>query len=150
MANHSASVLIERSPEVGWDWASDLPARFPRWNRGITTFKVLDGDVVTEGSPVRIEGRLLGRSIVTDGRFPVWERPKRAHFTGTMGKFVIDSDLTVEAVDGGRRSKVSRSFAVAAPSGGVARLVAPLLGWMMRQQNRSDLRKLKALIEVEA
>ena len=150
MAKDSASVLIERSPEVGWDWASDLPATFPRWNRGITSFKLLDGDVVKEGSPVRIEGRLLGRTMVTDGQFPVWDRPNRAHFTGTTGKFAIDSVLTVEAVDGGRGSRVSRSYTVGAASGRVARFVAPLLTFMMRQQNKGDLRRLKTLIEAES
>lgn len=99
---------------------------------------------------MRIEGRLLGRTMVTNGQFPVWERPKRAHFTGTMGRFAIDSVLTVEPVDGGRGSKVSRSYTVGATSGLAARLAAPLLTWMMRLQNKGDLRRLKTLIESES
>lgn len=149
MANDSATVVIDRSPEVSWDWARDLPATFPRWNGGITAVRVLDGTEVTEGSGVRIEGRLLGRTMVTDGRFVVWDRPARAHFVGSAGGLTIDSVLTVEELDGGRQCRVSRSYTVSAKSDGLARLAAPALTWIARQRNKSDLRKLKALIEAE-
>lgn len=141
----SASIEVDRPSAEVFAYVTD-PSRFGEWQHG-----VVGGHVATEGSPV------VGDRCVTTRRIGFAERavtseitriepPHRWGLVGIDGPIRAEVNVTVQPLNGDRRSKVT--IEIAFIGRGLGRLIVPLaVQPQARREMPANMTRLKERLE---
>ena len=142
-------IVIERPVEDVFDFVAD-ERNEPRFNSRMSRVELLTPEPVGAGSQFVAESTMMGRAFEVAVQYTVFERPRflgsRSRSTPRGGKgrpLLIEGSLTFEPVPEGTRMRWS--WQVETP--GALRLIAPMLAWMGRRQERAVWAALKHLLE---
>jgi uncharacterized protein YndB with AHSA1/START domain len=133
------AVDIARSPEDVFDYVSDISREF-EWNpRTKRVVKLTDGPV---GAGTRWQAEwVAGEPMLID--YVAFDRPTSWRSIGRSRGLVVASDGRVEAAGDGSRL----TFRIELEPHGRLRLIAPLLGRIMRGRERQNVAAIKARLE---
>jgi hypothetical protein len=134
-----SAVEIGRSPEIVFDYVTDISREF-EWNpRTKRVAKLTDGPV---GAGTRWEGEwLAGDPMLIE--YVAFDRPTSWRSIGRSRGLLVVSDGRVQPARDGARLMLR----VELEPRGRLRLIAPLLGRIMRGRERNHLRAIKERLE---
>ncbi|MCO1660237.1 SRPBCC family protein [Pseudonocardia humida] len=125
-----------------WELLGDY-RRDPEWRAGVTTMDPSPAGPAAPGQTTDEQMRFAGRAYRNGGRVES-VGPGRTLSWRTTSGIDADGSRTVEELPGGRsRVRVQTNVR----PDGVNRLLAPVLGVLLRRQLVGDLRRLRALVE---
>jgi hypothetical protein len=96
------------------------------------------------GSRIAFVARFLGRRLAYTYEITEYEPNERLVMRTAEGPFPMETTYTWESTGEGHTSMTLRNRGTL---GGFSRLLAPFIAAMMRRANRSDLARLKTLLE---
>ncbi len=141
--------MIERPVELVFDFVAD-ERNEPRFNPRMVSVELLSPGPIGAGSRFLAESRMMGGAFEVTVEYTHFERPRllgsksRSIPRGRKGRpLLIEGRLIFQPVPEGTRMRWS--WQVETP--GALRLIAPLLAWMGRRQERSVWTSLKELLE---
>ncbi len=144
MADVSASVEINRSPEDVFAYLSDL-ARHGEWQEMIK-----EVDVLTDG-PTRVGSKAkdlrkppFGPAVWATYEITEFDPPRLTGFRGVDGPIRAAGKVTVEPSGSGSRVTLELD---AAPHGFFGKLMMPMVRKQMRTQVPADQQRLKERLE---
>lgn len=145
MPRIEVSEVIERPPEEVWDVVAD-PSRSAEWRASTTAVETLTEGTLREGARLRETSRFLGRSLVFELEITAFDPPHRMRTRTLSGPFQTESTLTLEPDGDGTHIRYE-AHADAGLDGSFGALVDPVIAGAFRRESRSDLRRLKDLLE---
>ena len=145
MVSTDANVLVSRPAADVFAFIADV-RNDPRWHTDVLSARLQGDGPVGEGSIFEITikpamGETGGTVTVKE-----FDPPRRVAFDVRMGKLQPTTTFTVVPEGGG--SRVTRRIDMQ-PSG-LMRLMAPMMGGMMRKRNVGFLTNLKRVLESES
>lgn len=138
----SATTWIDRSPEEVFRYVLDV-AHDPQWRTGVTASGMRSHDPMGVGSVGFARGRAGGNDLEAEWKVTEYREGSLARWEFLSGPYRGTGGYACESVDGGTRFTLEADVAPVGP----LRLLGPLFGVMGRRQNRSDVAKLKAILE---
>jgi uncharacterized protein YndB with AHSA1/START domain len=141
MAAIVSSIEIDRPPDEVFAYATD-PARFPQWQTDVVRVEVDGHGVGSRFTTVRRIGgadRDMVQEVTEDQPPRTWA----AH--GVGGPIRPNATVTVEPLDGGRRSRAT--FGLDFDGRGMAELLVPLVRRMAAKAAPASYQRLKDLLE---
>lgn len=141
MAPIVSSIVIDRPPAAVFAYVTD-PTQFPRWQADVVRVSAESSGVGARFTTYR---RIAGadRSMVQEITENVPPHRWAAH--GVAGAIRPSATVTVEALDGGRRSRAT--FSLDFDGHGMADLLVPLVRRMAAKAAPVSYRRLKDLLE---
>lgn len=140
----SFSAEIRRSPDVVFAFAGNY-ANDPSWRAGVLSMVYETSGPPAPGSRTRETMRSMGRTTVTVAEVTEYS-PARTAFRSLSGPVPCDGSREFVATTAGTRFTYSLTLRPA----GFLRALEPLLRLLFARQVRSDVRRLKALLEAGA
>lgn len=142
MVSADASVSIARAPADVFAFVADV-RNDPRWHTDVLEAHLRGDGPIAQGSTFDIKikpamGETGGTVTATE-----FDPPNRIVFDVRMGKLQPTTTFTVVAEAGG--SRITRHIDMQ-PTG-LMRVMAPLMGGMMRKRNAGFLANLKRVLE---
>jgi hypothetical protein len=119
------------------------PSRAPEWYANIERVEWVTPPPVAVGSKMAFVAHFLGRRLAYTYEVRELVPGERLVMSTSEGPFPMETTYTWEPAPGGTRMTLRNR---GAPSG-FSKLVAPVMGAMMRRANDADLAKLKSLLE---
>jgi uncharacterized protein YndB with AHSA1/START domain len=147
MAPIVSSIEIARPPEEVFAYTTD-PSRFAEWQRDVVRVRVEGDGRAGVGTRCTTTGRVGGTERTMTQEVTEHRAPARWAARGVDGPIRPSATVTVEALDGGARSRVT--FTLDFEGHGIGR---PLLPAVRRQTQRAapvSYRTLKARLEAGA
>jgi uncharacterized protein YndB with AHSA1/START domain len=142
MVHIEGEIFIARPVEAVFDFVAD-ERNEPRYNTQMRRAEMISDGPIGPGTQYRAEVASGGRVVPMVIEFTGYERPRRLASTTRMSSMDIRYTLAFEPVSEGTRM---RWVGDVAPKG-VLWLMAPLVGWMGRRQERRIWTGLKQLLE---
>ena len=149
MAQIEGEIVIRRPLEEVFDFVAD-ERNEPRYNHRMTAAELLTPEPIGSGSRFHAELRMLGRAVDLTVEFTEFERPRllgsisQSLPRGRRGRPMrTKGALTFDAVPSGTRMRWA--WQVDAP--GPMKLLAPLIVFLGRRQERRIWGNLKRLLE---
>lgn len=141
MAAITSSIEIDRSPAEVFAYATD-PARFAQWQQDVVRVEVGGAGVGSHFTTVRRIGRTeRGMEQQITESVP----PHRWSARGVAGPIRPNATVTVEPLDGGRRSRAT--FTLDFDARGMADLLVPVVRRMAARAAPASYQRLKELLE---
>ncbi|MCK6210431.1 SRPBCC family protein [Georgenia sp. EYE_87] len=138
----TTKIVIARRPEVVAAYAAD-PDKAPQWYRNITSVTWRTPPPLAVGSQVDFVARFLGRTLAyTYGVVENVPHTRLVMRTAPGSSFPMETTYTWRALGDDRTEMSLRNRG--GPSG---RLVARVMAAAMRRANRSDLARLRRILE---
>jgi hypothetical protein len=125
-------------PREVFAYATD-PVRFPEWQRDVTGARMLDGSRFVTSRRIRGADRPMTLEIIRNDPPFAWAA------RGIDGPIRPHATVTVEALDGGRRSRVTFTLAIEGHGVGVA--LAPLVRRQARKVAPGSYRRFREILE---
>jgi uncharacterized membrane protein len=138
MAPQSNTIEIDRPPREVFAFAAD-PTRFPEWQRDVVRVDMLDAERFVT---VR---RFVGAQRTTLQRITANEPPRYFAVEGVDGPIRPHATITVEPLDGGKRSKVT--FTLDFEGFGLGTAILPMVRLAAEKGAPASHQNLKALLE---
>lgn len=141
----TSAVEVDRRPDEVFAYVTD-PARFVEWQNG-----VVDGRMEADGAPAVGDRCLMTRRIgfaqrVVTSEITHVDPPRRWGVRGIDGPIRAIVGVSVEGVDGGRRSRVSINIEF--EGHGIGKVIVPLvIRPQAAKEMRGNLEKLKQRLE---
>ncbi len=142
-------IVIERPVEDVFDFVAD-ERNEPRFNPRMSRVELVTPEPIGAGARFLAQSRMMGRVFEVAVEYTVFDRPRllgsrsRSTPQGRRGRpLLIEGSLTFEPVPEG--TQMRWSWQVETPR--ALRLIAPLLTWMGRRQERVVWGALKHLLE---
>lgn len=142
MSRIEHNVFFEQPAEVVFPYLA-TPEAYPRWQNGFLKADITSAGPIGVGTTFRAVHKMAGRRIEVDNEITAYEPGKLFAFRSVSGNLATSSLITLQAAGKGTRAHL----AFEAPFGGFFRLAEPLAIWLVKQQQQSDLEKLKKLLE---
>ena len=130
-------VTIERPVEAVFAYVSDV-RNLPEWQES-----AVSAEWIEEGSSFRESRTFLGRTAQLELEVTTFEQDRRFDVKAVTGPVRFEIRHTFEAVEGGTVLRVSAEAAI----GGALRFAASMAKKQAERQFRSDLERLKAVLE---
>jgi uncharacterized protein YndB with AHSA1/START domain len=144
MAPFVSSIEIDRPPAEVFGYVTD-PARFAEWQADVVSAETLLGAPGEVGTTFTTTRR-IGRSARTMTQRVTRAQPPGAwQVRGVDGPLRPALDLTIEPLDGGRRSRVT--FALDFEGRGFADLLVPAVRRIAAKAAPASYRRLKERLE---
>jgi carbon monoxide dehydrogenase subunit G len=138
------SIEIQRPPEDVYDFMTDV-RNIVKCSGAITEVRDAPERPVVVGDSYTTVARVMGRTIETSHKVTAAQRPERLEMSGKSGSMNLRVEITFEPTDSGTLvTQVGDGEA-----SGVLRFASSVIERTIRQQIRSDLEKLKAIMEQE-
>ena len=138
------TVIARPSDEVG-AYAGN-PDNAPEWYANIASVRWRTEPPLRVGSQLDFVAHFLGRTLAYT--YEVVEHgPQRMVMRTAQGPFPMETTYTWQAIDDGSTRMTLRNRGEPA---GFSRLAVPFMAMAMRRANRSDLRKLKEILEASS
>jgi polyketide cyclase/dehydrase/lipid transport protein len=142
MARIDGEILIGRPVDVVFDFVADQRNE-PQYNpRMVHAYKVTGGPV-GKGTVFSSAARSMGRTADMRIELTGYDRPTRLASSTTMSQADMDGILTFEPVPAGTRMHWTWDVR---PKGAF-RLLAPVIGWQGRRQERAVWSGMKRYLE---
>ncbi|MEM9455918.1 MAG: SRPBCC family protein [Myxococcota bacterium] len=138
MSRFCVSERIPRPVEEVWAFVTDF-AGAPRWMRAVDRMWVDGAGPVGEGTSLVFESRGAERRCVVSA----WEPTRRLALRSTQGGVTATYVYGFEAEGSGTRVELEAIYEFR----GAIRLVAPLIGWLVRRTDGGQLRALAATMQ---
>lgn len=136
---------IERPRALVADYASD-PDHATSWYKNIKSVDWMTPKPARVGSRIAFVAQFLGRTLAYTYEVSDFVPGERFVQRTTEGPFPMETTYTwVDSANGGTTMTLRNRGEPA----GFSRLVAPLMARAMRRANRSDLAKLKSILEAQ-
>jgi len=137
-------ITIRRGRQQVADWSAD-PARAPLWYPRIKRVEWLTSPPLTVGSRVRFSAEFLRRQLEYTYEIVEYVPGERLVMRASGGPFPMETTYEWSDAGGGfTRMRLGNRGS----SSGLGWLLAPMMGAMVRRENRKDLRRLKAILEL--
>ena len=147
MAEITASVEIDRSPEDVFAYLSDL-GRHGEWQEMIKKVEVLTDGPTRVGSKAKdLRKPPFGPAVWATYEFTEFDPPRTAAFKGVDGPIRAIGKVTVEPSGTGSRVTLELD---AEPRGFMGRMMMPMVRKQMRTQVPADQQRLKERLEAGA
>jgi len=140
------TIEIDRTPEDVFAYVDDL-SKHGEWQTQIVSVQVDTEGPTRVGSRATDKRRLPGGIRDISYEITEHEAPHTQSFRGINGPIRPRATLTITALDGGRRSKLTLDFALKGK--GLGMLVAPLARANARKEIPKSHRRLKEILERE-
>lgn len=144
MARINGDLLIERPPEVVFDFVAD-ERNEPRFNSQMATSSLESGEPIGEGSRFRATFHSVGRLVPMTVELTGYERPHRLSSRTRSRALLTEGELTFEPEGAGTRMRWSWEVQVRGP----LRLADALVARVGDRQERRVWGNMKALLENE-
>ena len=138
----SSEITIERPVDVVSSFCVD-PANVPDWYANIESVNWKTQPSLTTGSQIEFVARFLGRRLRYTYEVVEWVPGERFVMRTAEGPFPMETSYTWSPTG---TSTTMRLRNHGEPSG-FSKLVAPFMAPAIRRANRTDLRRLKLLLE---
>ncbi len=146
MPKLNASVVIHR-PIAEVSAFLDDPQNDLKWGAGLLVSEKTSDGPMGVGTTGRRVNQIMGRRLESTWGITEYAPPARAAFKSTSGDMSYTGSGDLETVEGGTRL----TYAIDAQMGGFLwRLLDPLMGMFAQRQFRSDMNRLKDVLESEA
>src|SRR5262245_50509132 len=133
-----STIEIDSPPERVFAYATD-PVRFPEWQRDVVGVRMLDGDRFETTRRISGSERTLVQEIVRNDPPTAWAA------RGVDGPIRPHATITIEPVDGGRRSRATFTLEFAGHGIGVP--LAPLVRRQAAKGAPVSYARLKEILE---
>jgi uncharacterized protein YndB with AHSA1/START domain len=133
-----STLEIARPPGEVFAYATD-PVRFPEWQRDVSSARMLDGARFVTSRRIRGADRPMTLQIIRNDPPFTWAA------RGIDGPIRPHATVTVEALDGGRRSRVT--FTLELDGHGIGVALAPLVRRQARKVAPASYRRFKEILE---
>ena len=140
------SIEINRKPEDVFAYFEDL-AKHGEWQQQIVSVHVETDGPTQVGSRATDKRRLPGGARDISYEITEHDAPHKSSFRGVNGPIRPLGTVTIEPLDGGKRSKLTLEFAL--KGHGVGVLFAPLARVNARKEIPESHQRLKELLERE-
>jgi hypothetical protein len=142
MTRIEGEILIGRPVDAVFDFVADQRNE-PRYNPRMVRADKATAGPVGKGTVFRSAARSMGRTADMLIELTAYDRPRRLAQITVMRQADIDGTLTFEPVPAGTRMRWSWRVR---PKG-TARLLAPVINWLGRRQERVIWSSLKRYLE---
>jgi uncharacterized membrane protein len=139
----STEIVIRRPREEVAGYVAD-PGNAPKWYANIESVRWKTDPPMRVGSQIAFVARFLGRRLAYTYDVVVFAPGERVVMRTAQGPFPMETTYTWEATSAGHTRMMLRNRGAPA---GFSTLAAPLIAVSIRRANRSDLARLKALLE---
>lgn len=143
----TVSVDVDRPPAEAFAYVTD-PSRFAEWQAGVVGGHMEDAPT-TVGTKCMTTRRIGGAEREVTSEITTFDPPRAWTVQGIEGPIRARVDVTVDALDGGERSRVA--IALDFEGHGIGRLLVPLI---VRRQARNEMpanvQRLKDRVEAQA
>ena len=146
MVDVSTTIVIQRPVAVVSSFAAD-PDNAPRWYANITAVEWRTPRPVATGSRVAFIAQFLGRRIAYTYEFSEYVPGSFLRMRTVDGPFPMETTYLWEALPGDATRMTLRNRG---DPKGFGWLVAPLVAFAMRRENRKDLARLKQRLEEQS
>lgn len=146
MPNVEESVLIERSKQDVWSFATD-PDKATMWQSNVAEYEVVDGSEMREGARVRGVTRVAGRRVEWESEITEHEPEDRWAFRSTDAPMSFEGRYTLE--EAGEATRITYHFEVEDIGGFFGKLADPVVTRMYARDVRASLENLKEILESE-
>lgn len=139
------SLVIDRSPEVVWDFTQDFSRR-PAWDSAVRQARVIQTNPVPR---VEVQGQAGFRAFL---QYKQFDRPRQT----SLAMEEIRSGLIVGGGGSwsyerhGAGTKWTQVNSITLRDGIVAKLIAPLVRWQLRRSTIGAMKRAKSMIEAAA
>jgi uncharacterized protein YndB with AHSA1/START domain len=140
MAPLKSTIDVARPPAEVFAFATD-PLRFPQWQRDVVSARMLDESRLATTRRIRGRERTMTQQIVRN------DPPYRWAARGVDGPLRPHATITVAALDGGARSRVTFTLDFEGHGLGVA--LVPLVRRQAEKTAPTSYRNLKNLLETD-
>jgi len=145
MITIETSIVINRPVEDVWKFISTWE-NFPQWDRGLVEVTQTSEEPTGVGSTLQSVRLFLGLRGVGALWVSEYEPNKILAVKGSEGPIAGHISFTFEPVEGGTQLTETREVEL----GGLTRLMAPIIRPTQERQGRSDLAKVKRILEAPA
>jgi uncharacterized membrane protein len=139
----STEIVIRRPREDVAGYVAD-PGNAPEWYANIESVRWQTEPSMRVGSQIAFVARFLGRHLAYTDEVAVFAPGERLVMRTAQGPFPRETTYTWEATSAGHTRMTLRNRGAPA---GLSTLAAPLVAVSIRRANRSDLARLKTLLE---
>ena len=134
---------VRAAPEEVFAFLVDL-TNWPRWQSDMKTTTLLDGQPATTGARYRYVSKAMGQTFDSTVRLVRVEVPREVAFEGEWAGMIRPSGrYLVEPVAEGTRITLNPH----PETRGMGRILAPLIGLMIKRLNRQHLIALRQTLE---
>lgn len=139
----TTEITIARPRSIVATYAGD-PSNAPAWYVNIASATWKTAPPLSVGSQVAFVAHFLGRTLAYTYEITEFEPGVRLVMRTAEGPFPMETTTTWASTAEGQTRMTLRNRG--APTG-FSRVLAPMMAWAMRRAMRSDLIRLKALLE---
>lgn len=139
----STETVIARPIADVWAYATD-PTTAPHWYANIERVELLTPGPVDVGSRMLFSARFLGRTLTYTYEVRELEPVRRMTMSTSEGPFPMTTTYSFDAVDTGNTRMTLRNHGEPSGFGAIA---APAMSMAMRRANRSDLDRIRTILE---
>ena len=142
MAGYKQSVVINRPVEEVFEFSTN-PENEPLWNAGIQKSEITSEGPMGVGTKVRSVSLVLGRTAESTWKVTEYVVNRKKTVKSTSGPIPFESFAVFESIEGGTKL----TFTFQAESGGILKLIDPVIVRMMKRQTKNSFANLKELLE---
>lgn len=117
------------------------------WNSNAIEYERITEGPVNEGTQIRIKTRVLGRTFESTAEVTEFEEGRRVVSRTVESPIDVENEIRYEDANGGTRMTLRQEAEI--PGGSFGKLADPLAGPDVSKDVRSNLEKLKELLEAQ-
>jgi uncharacterized membrane protein len=136
-------IVISRPADIVAAYAAD-PSNAPAWYKNISSISWETSPPLRAGSRVAFTARFLGRQLAYTYEIIDFIPAERLVMRTAQGPFPMETTYTWQSVDDGSTRMTLRNRGEPA---GFSKVASRLMSVAMRRANRTDLRKLRTILE---
>lgn len=143
MVDVTVSGTVRAAPAEVFAFLADL-ANWPRWQSDMQTAELVEGVSAHVGARYRYVSKAMGQTIDSTVRLVRAEAPREVAFEGEWAGMIRPSGrYVIESAPEGSRVTLNPH----PETRGIGRIVAPLMGMMIKRLNEKHLEALRRNIE---
>ena len=135
---------IDRPPAEVYTYTAD-PTHFPEWQKDVAAVRVVSGAPGSEGSTFDTIRHFAGASQTMTQEVTEANPPLRWSSRGINGAIKANGTLSFQALDDGRRSRVT--FSITYDSGLLGKAIIPLVVRQTKAGAPKSFQRLKEILE---
>lgn len=140
------SIVINRPRNEVFAFIFD-PDNVPVWNSNVIEYERLTEGPFRKGTQTRSKGRVLGKTIESTFEVVELEEDSRVASRTIESPISVEGEYRFEDADGG--TQITAHMEAEIPGGFFGKLADPLAARMLAKDFRSNLEKLKDLLEAQ-
>lgn len=140
------SIVIDRPRSEVFAFVQD-PDTVTLWNSNVIEYERITEGPVKEGTKIRIKARVVGKTFESTAEVTEFEEGRRVVSRTTDSPIDVENEIRYENANDGTRMILHQEAEI--PRGFFGKLADPLVARMFAKDVRSNLEKLKELLEAQ-